>query len=185
MAAPQHQEAPGGFLDHSAPWTEQDWLALPESPNVELVDGVLVMSPRASNPHQRLLLRIGAALDAAAPTSLSVLPEPNVRLTVDRLVIPDVAVIADLDRHAVVNDAGDVVLVVEIVSPGNAAHDRVLKPHLYAEAGIRWYLRVEQEGPAGHLHELVDGAYREVARGPVVEIAEPFTARLDLPHLAR
>ncbi len=89
-------------------------------------------------------------------------------------------------RRAVEVEQDDppVVLVLEVVSPGNAAHDRILKPYLYAEAGIRWYLRVEQEGPVGHLHELVDGAYREVAQGPVLELTEPFAVTLDLPRLA-
>jgi Uma2 family endonuclease len=185
VAAPQQEEAPG-LLDHSEPWTEQEWLGLPEKSPVELVDGALVMSPRGSNQHQRLAYRSFAALDAAAVPTWSVVGEPTIRVGRNRLLMPDVAVIrGDLDPETVVTDAVDVGLVVEVVSPGNAAHDRILKPHLYAEAGIRWYLRVEQEGPVGHLHELVDGAYREIARGPVVELAEPFPATLDLPHLAR
>ncbi len=186
MAAPHQQDEAPGLLDHSEPWTEQDWLALPEKSPVELVDDALVMSPRGSNQHQRLAYRSFAALDAAAPTAWAVVGAPTVRVGRSRLLMPDVGVIrADVDPATVVTDADDVTLVLEVVSPGNAAHDRILKPHLYAEAGIRWYLRVEQGGPVGHLHELVDGAYREVARGPVVEIAAPFAATLDLPHLAR
>ncbi|MEJ2870778.1 Uma2 family endonuclease [Actinomycetospora sp. OC33-EN08] len=186
MAAPQHQDEAPGFLDRSEPWTERDWLELPEKSPVELVDGALVMSPRGSNQHQRLAYRSFAALDAAAAPQWSVVGEPTVRVGRNRLLMPDVGVMRHgLDPATVVNEAADVVLVVEVVSPGNAAHDRILKPHLYAEAGIRWYLRIEQDGPVGHLHELVDGAYREVATGPVVELTEPFPAILDLPHLAR
>jgi Uma2 family endonuclease len=185
VAAPQQEEAPG-LLHHSEPWTERDWLALPESPNVELVDGALVMSPSGRPRHGVLIFRLCAVLDAVAPPDQRVLMEPNLRLAPDRVLIPDVALVAGTtDLDAVVNDASLAVLVIEVVSPGDAAYDRMLKPRLYAEAGIRWYLRVEQEGPVGHLHELVDGAYREVARGAVVEIAEPFPATLDLPHLTR
>jgi Uma2 family endonuclease len=169
----------------SGPWTEQDWLDLPTEGHVELVDGALVMSPSGANAHQRLALRIGAVLDAEATDGWDVLPEPNVRVGPDRVLIPDVAVIAHADMTSAINDAADVVVVVEIVSPGNAAVDRILKPRLYAEAGIRWYLRVEQEGPVGHLHVLDDGAYRETARGPVLELTEPFPVTLDLPRLAR
>ena len=32
---------------------------------------------------------------------------------------------------------------------------------------------------------LDDGAYRETARGPVLELTEPFGVTLDLPRLAR
>ena len=184
MAVPQ-QEAPG-LLDRTEPWTEQDWLDLPDHPGVELVDGALVMSPSGRNRHGVLMMRIGATLDGHAPPAWRVLAEPNVRLGRDRVLVPDLAIVAgSADLETVVNDATEVTLVVEIVSPGSAAVDRVLKPRLYAEAGIRWYLRVEQEGPVGHLHELDDGAYREVAAGPVLELTEPFGATLDLPRLAR
>jgi Uma2 family endonuclease len=182
VAAPEQVPDP---YAHAGPWTEQDWLALPTEERVELVDGTLVMSPRASNPHQRLAYRIWGALDAGATGGWDVLGEPNVRVGIDRILIPDVAVIARADMSAAMNDATGVALVVEVVSPGSAAYDRVLKPRLYAEAGIPWYLRVEQEGPVGHLHELDDASYREVARGPVVELTAPFPVTLDLPHLAR
>ena len=182
MAAPQQVPDP---YAHSGPWTEEEFLALPVDTRLELVDGALVMSPSGANAHQRLAYRIVAALDAAAPDGWDVLGEPNVRLAPDRVLIADAAVIARADMTTAVNDAADVALVVEVVSPGNAAVDRILKPRLYAEAGIRWYLRVEQDGPVGHLHVLDGGAYRESARGPVLELAEPFGVTLDLPGLAR
>lgn len=71
--------------------------------------------------------------------------------------------------------------------PGDAAMDRALKPQLYAQSGIPWYLRVEQHpgAPVGHLHALDGGAYREIAVGTTVELTEPFPATIDLAHLAR
>lgn len=184
MAAPE-QQVPDPYA-RAVPWTERDWLELPENPHVELVDGLLVMSPSGRNRRGVLMLRIGAALDTAAPPAWRVLVEPNLRLANDRVLIPDVALVAGTtDLDAVVNDSSGAALVVEIVSPGNAAVDRILKPRLYADAGIRWYLRVEQDGPSGHLHVLDGGAYREVAHGTVLELTEPFPATVDLPQLAR
>ncbi|MFI7573466.1 hypothetical protein [Micromonospora sp. NPDC049497] len=40
----------------------------------------------------------------------------------------------------------------EIISPGNAATDKVLKMHYYAAAGIDWCLLVDQVTGALHLH---------------------------------
>lgn len=124
MAAPEHTVDP---YAHDGPWTEQEWLALPES-RIELVDGVLVMSPNPANRHQRLNGRLLALLDAAAPDGSEVLLAPNVRLDVDRVVMPDVAILSRADLETVVNDAADVALVVEIVSPGHAAYERLFKP---------------------------------------------------------
>lgn len=180
MAAPEHVVDP---YAHDGPWTEADWLALPESSQVELVDGVLVVSPNPANRHQRINFRLVALLDAAAPDGWEVLGEPNVRLGVDRDVIPDIAILSRADMDTVVNDAADVALVVEIVSPGNAAYDRILKPRLYAEAGIRSYLRVEQKTLTAHVHELRDGDYVETSTGAQIALTEPFAVHLDVPGL--
>ncbi|SCG74694.1 Uma2 family endonuclease [Micromonospora humi] len=40
--------------------------------------------------------------------------------------------------------AADVALVVEIESPSSRRYDRLIKPTLYAEAGIPHYWRVER-----------------------------------------
>ena len=78
-------------------------------------------------------------------------------------------------------DAGAVRLVCEIVSPSNASADKVLKMHYYAEAGIPWYLLVEQDTGALHLYRLADRHYVEhsVTRpGEVLRLAEPVAAEI-------
>jgi Uma2 family endonuclease len=58
--------------------------------------------------------------------------------------IPDIAVV-DTDEEGLTTEASELPLICEIVSPRNAATDRVLKTDLYAAAGIGWYLLVERE----------------------------------------
>jgi Uma2 family endonuclease len=72
-----------------------------------------------------------------------------------------------------------VALVVEIETAATRRYDEVLKPTLYAEAGIRDYWRVEP-GPVLHVYELEAGRFRLRA---CVEGAEQI--RLDAPYPVR
>jgi len=184
MASP----APVDLFEHAGPWTEDDFLALPEDRRIELLDGELLVSPGPRHARQRLSSRLWAALDATAPDSLEVLEAINVRVAPWRILIPDIAVISNPGADLVVSDAADVVLAVEIVSPGSVLRDRAIKPQLYAAGGIPHHLRVEvgDEGPTAFAYRLHDGRYQEVARvepGQRLRLADPFTLDVDLAGL--
>lgn len=179
------------LFEHVGPWTEEEYLALPESwRRVEFIDGALLVSPNPAFPHQRLARNLLFALSAAAPERYEVMDAVNVRIRPGRILIPDLVVTDRPGFTDVVIPADGVVLAVEITSPGSVADDRVLKPEQYARAGIPYYLRfdVDREGVSGSAYALDAGTYRTVVtteRGAVLRLAEPFPVALDIDALAR
>lgn len=140
------------------------------------------MSPSARLRHQRLLFRLAVALDAAVPAGLEVLAAINVRVGPGKILIPDLAVVSAPGLDVTVCAAADVVLIVEITSPGYAVVDRAVKPQLYAQAGIPHYLRVELRpvGPCAVVYRREWGLLR---RGSARRPGPPARAhRTDLRH---
>jgi Uma2 family endonuclease len=156
------------LMSRSLPINENGFVALGESEeSVELWDGNLIIGPRPSPRHQIVLRALATAL-AAEHTGLNVLTGVIMRLDADKVVIPDLIVAGAVDLDEVVVDAQSVGLVCEIVSPGTAAVDWVLKRQYYAVAGIPWYLLVDQETGARHLYQLTGGQYTEHSMTPGV-----------------
>ncbi|WP_374758752.1 Uma2 family endonuclease [Tsukamurella ocularis] len=78
--------------------------------------------------------------------------------------------------HAGGLTAADVLLAVEILSPGSGRTDRVIKRAEYAVAGIRHYWIGDLDGPSAEVLTLVDGAYE----GPTVADRVAVDGRLPL-----
>lgn len=170
-------------FDHDGPWTEEEYLALGETQQrVELFDGSLHVTPAPTPRHQRISRKLGNIFEAAAePVGLELLEAVNVRLRPGRVPIPDLVLTEPVDLDELMIDARDVRLVCEIISPSNAATDKVLKMHYYAAAGIEWYLLVEQETGALRLFRRRGRNYAEqssVKRGETLELTEPVRATI-------
>lgn len=182
--------AQAALLDHVGPWTEQDYLALPEDRRrIELLDGGLLVSPAAGGRLQRLSSQLWHALGLAAPSWLEVLEAINVRVAPGRILIPDLVVVTNPGLDLTVWDPADVAMIVEIVSPGSAAADRAIKPQLYSAAGIDHYLRIELSAlePSAVAYRLHRRHYVAVASSPsgeILRLTEPFPVDLDLGELA-
>jgi Uma2 family endonuclease len=175
-------------FEHVLPWTEEEYLALGETADrVELFDGSLYVTPAPTPRHQNVSRRLAAALDAGADEAgLHVFEGVNVRLRSGRIPIPDLVITSDIDVDDPVVPANAVRLVCEVISPNNAAADKVLKMHYYATAGIGWYLLVEQETATLHLYRLDGGTYREhsvTQVGQILRMIEPVVVDIDPAQL--
>ena len=139
-------------------WTVDDLDALPDDGvRRELIDGALHVSPSPTSVHQVLAAYLMVALDQTCPDHLFVSQSNDVQLSSRRLFIPDVLVTTfeAARRRDGSFTADEVALVVEIVSPGSQSMDRVLKPALYAKAGIGSYWLIETDGGITvHTHRL-------------------------------
>jgi Uma2 family endonuclease len=130
-------------------WTTDDLAALPEDGlRRELLDGVLVVYPSLTDIHQIIAARLMVALEATCPADLHVTQAVTVRISPRQAFIPDVLVTTDAAarRRAGCYAPQEVMLAVEIVSPSSQSMDRVMKPALYAKAGIPFYWLVETDG---------------------------------------
>ncbi|QIS15379.1 Uma2 family endonuclease [Nocardia arthritidis] len=174
------------FPDHLL--TLQDWIALPEdnSRAYELVEGVLILSPRPRSKHQRANARLVQQLDAQLPTTVGALAETEVVIdpgppaTVrvpDVIVVPDAGIQEDLARW----DPAEVLLAVEVLSQGTRRTDRGAKFAEYAEVGIEQYWLVDLDEPVSlTAYRLIDGQYEKMGESANRATLELAGARIEL-----
>jgi Uma2 family endonuclease len=172
-------------------WTIADVDALPDRDGVryELVDGVPRMMTPPRWEHQDALLELHLALRTSAPAGYHVVQGLGVIVAEDQRPIPDLVVVRSGDRALSNVPAELVVLAAEIVSRSSRSDDRFRKPGLYAQAGIRCYLRVELDPAHVVAYRLgTDGVYEEADRaepGEVLKLTEPFPIAIDPAALVR
>jgi Uma2 family endonuclease len=120
----------------------------------------------------------------AEQVGLAALEAVNVRLRTGRIAIPDF-VVARTDSLTVFPTT-DIELIGEVVSPGNAGADRLVKMQLYALAGIRWYMLAQVDPVELRLYRLDGGHYVEHAvagKGDVLHLSEPVRIDLEIDRL--
>ena len=166
-------------------WSEE------QCAGIEVVDGIVVVSPSASKRHNRVARIVANALDSAGGKDWIADVDFDVRLQDVPLTNrrPDVVVYRADTIDVPTTRPEHVLLVAEVVSPGPETTDRVVKLNQYARSGIPFYWRVEQVTagvPVVHAYVLdaAAGAYRdgEVFTG-VVKATAPFPVEIDLTTL--
>ncbi|KAB8165208.1 Uma2 family endonuclease [Streptomyces sp. 3MP-14] len=155
---------------------------------IEIVDGMVVVSPSASKRHNRLARVLANALDAASGPEWNADTDIDVRLQDVPLVNrrSDVVVYRAETIDVTPTRPEHVLLVAEVVSPGSETTDRIVKVNQYATAGIPFYWRVEQAATGvpivyTHILDPASKAYRdgEMFTG-AVKTTTPFPVDVDL-----
>jgi Uma2 family endonuclease len=128
--------------------TAEEFESLPENPRRELVDGVVHLMPAATPRHQWVKDELRSVLRQLQPAHLVTHTEGQVRIGPLHYRIPDIVVVT---KDAFARNAGsylppeEVLLAVEVVSPGTEQQDRETKPNEYAKTGIPNFWRVETD----------------------------------------
>jgi Uma2 family endonuclease len=162
-----------------------EFLARPAtSERVELVDGVVVVTPSASPLHQLGAQSLADALRANRPDGWAVFANPIDWLlqlpSGPRVRQPDVAVIA-ADQVAVHPQVRPPLLVAEVLSPDSAERDLVTKRAEYAAAGAQHYWIASVDEPSVLVLRLDGDAYIEVGRwdgDDLLAVEAPWPVRL-------
>jgi Uma2 family endonuclease len=185
MSAVTIGEAWPGF---GGPFTVAELDRMPsDGHRYELMDGVLVVSPRPTTVHQLVAMRLATALDKACPEGLCVIPEPAVQLDLRTEFDPDLVVV-----H--LNDVGDAkftvppLLVVEVRSPSTPLIDLNRKKAAYEKFGVPSYWIVDPESarPELTVFELRDGGYvLEATSTQPLTVARPFTVTITPADLTK
>ncbi|MBC6447171.1 Uma2 family endonuclease [Actinokineospora sp. HBU206404] len=163
---------------------------------LELLWGHLHMRPAPAGQHQtaavNLLFIVKQALRAADRSDLFVANAVNVRISTAwrTALIPDVVVLTR-KPVGVSFDAEELVLAVEIWSPGNRRVERETKMAAYAAAGVPFLWTIDQgdelRGWSLVAYRLAEGRYVEEntiqAYKPATITASPVSIKLDLNEL--
>ena len=179
------------FPDHLLSLEEFSQLPEDNSRHYELQEGVLFVSPRATPLHQMVMLHLAMALYHQLPpewravVDTEVVIQPGFPATVrvpDLVIVPHEVVKPNPPRFT----ADDVLVAVEIISPGSRGIDTRQKPGEYANAGIPYYWVIDLDEPLSlaAYHQAGPFGYQEApAVTRVFETTEPFPLRIDLTEL--
>ncbi|MCL3995134.1 Uma2 family endonuclease [Streptomyces lavenduligriseus] len=167
-------------------WEEMEW---PEGSKVEIIEGIVTVSPAPASRHNVIAARIQRRLYSVIPEDWEIFQTQAIAVPSRMgMFLPDLLVVPlrageESDSHI---PAALAELVVEVTSKSTARHDRVSKPAAYATAGIPLHLLVDRWAPGGPTATLYGEPKGEVYRvlsavkfGDPIKLPEPFGITID------
>ena len=171
--------------------TYAEYAAWPDDVRYELVDGIAyAMGPAPTRRHQEVVLelarQIADALEGSpcrpyiAPFDVRLPRADEADDKIDTVVQPDISVICDKTKLDERGCRGAPDWIVEVLSPGSAGHDQVVKRELYERVGVREYWLVHPADLVVTIYLLHAGAYGK----PAVHELAGTTAATFLPEVS-
>jgi len=197
-AAPLPPHPRAAMPDHLLTIAEYAALGETESGYTELVEGRLLMSPSPAPRHNIAALELAVQLRSQLPSHLIAVPEVDIDLELvparqpgfsrrpDLVIVQRSGVKRVSDKGGLLR-ASEVLVVIEIVSPGSRRTDRVTKRGDYADAGIPHYWIVDIEPPVSLLACHLAGEFGYADGGETTgkfTTTEPIDIGLDLDQLS-
>ena|SRR5690349_11713584 len=179
MSVMRAPEVPGIWADPDREFTVEDMEDMPDDEfRYELDDGMLIVSPALSLPHQIAITQLAIILNAACPAGLLVVAGPGVNINKFQHRVPDLVVIRTASVTPMFLEEPPV-LAIEMASPRTRMYDLGRKKDVYERFGIRSYWIVEPgpEKPGLTVFELRRGRYAQTAQvtgTDSLDIARPF-----------
>ena len=160
--------------------------AFPEDGNrYEVVYGELVVTPAPRPWHEIIQRRLLLALDAyllRERVGEVFGSRADISWGADVLLSPDVFVVPlEQARTLDWSQMRDLLLVAEVLSPGSARHDRILKRRRYQEAGVQLYWIIDGDERRAEIWTQTDAFPRfeyQVLQWEPPGTAEPFSLSL-------
>jgi Uma2 family endonuclease len=139
--------------------SSDEYDALPPNALRELVDGVVQLMATPTPFHQDVVYALRKVLERRLPHDVRLTGEVEIRLDDRHRRNPDLMVVREqgFDRGYPRLRPDQVILAVEVMSPGSESADRVLKPLEYAAAGIEHFWRIELDGTVTVFTFRLDG----------------------------
>lgn len=180
-------------------FTYADLLAWDDRDRCEIMDGEAVLMAPPSRVHQKIVMEMSRQIaNYLEGKQCEVYPAPfGVRLfeqegdtpeDVDTFVEPDITVVCDKSKLDDRGCKGAPDMIIEILSPSNARHDRFVKLSLYQRAGVREYWIVDPTEQSVQVFALENGVLNphafygpkdiakvNVLRGCFIELEKVFT----------
>ena len=144
--------------------TVEDFLAADFEGYYELIDGVPYLMSPPMLIHQRISRGLfGQLFDYLKGKSCEVFDSPTgvqLELDKDEVLIPDIIVVCDkskLSGGKIIKGPPD--LIIEILSPSTARHDKAYKFNRYLQSGVKEYWIVDPETKTVSVHILDNNKY--------------------------